>query len=300
MRRTVKASLAPLPRQPMTMPSKIWIRSRVPSTTWACPFTVSPGIKVGTFLRRDSASSRLMTLDTAYKDITLDPPLPLAVEQVGAATARPFRRLGAAPALDLGVVARAQYLGDRMSLELRRPGVVRVLEKVLVEGFVFWRFFGPQHPGDQPTDGVDHDHGGKFASRQHVVADGDLLVDQVRRDPLIDALIASADQVEVIVAGKLAYQPLVEQFALRREQDHWPFAGARPHRFEDRLRLQHHPGTAAIGDIVDLPVAVVGVFAQVMDAQGYEPGGEPPSSHAAVQRTREHLGKEGQDLDDHA
>src|SRR6266849_717081 len=70
MRRTVKASLAPLPRQPMTMPSKIWIRSRVPSTTLACTFTVSPGIKVGTFLRWDSASSRLMTLDTAYKDIT--------------------------------------------------------------------------------------------------------------------------------------------------------------------------------------------------------------------------------------
>src|SRR5216683_4177878 len=172
MRRTVKASLAPLPRQPMTMPSKIWIRSRVPSTTLACTFTVSPGIKVGTFLRWDSASSRLMTLDTAYKDITLDPPLRLVVvEQVGAATARPFHRPGTAPALDLGVVARAQHVGDGMSLELRRPGVVRVLEKVLVEGFVFWRFFGPQHPGDQPTDSVDHDHGGEFASRQHVVTD---------------------------------------------------------------------------------------------------------------------------------
>src|SRR5260370_39276212 len=53
----------------MTMPSKIWIRSRVPSTTLACTFTVSPGIRVGTLLRRDSASRRLMTLDTAYKDI---------------------------------------------------------------------------------------------------------------------------------------------------------------------------------------------------------------------------------------
>src|SRR6266849_1003542 len=300
MRRTVEASLAPLPRQPMTMPSKIWIRSRVPSTTLACTFTVSPGIKVGTFFRWDSASSRLMTLDTAYKDITLDPPLPLVVEQVGAAMARPFRRLGAAPALDLGVVARAQHVGDGMSLELRRPGVVGVLEKLLVEGFVLWRFFGPQHPGDQPADGVDHDHGGEFATCLHVVADRDLLVDQVRRDPLINALIASADQVEVIVAGELAYQPLVKQFALRREQDHRPFAGARPHRFEDRLGLQHHPGAAAIRDIIDLPVAVVGVIAQVMDAQRDDPGGEPPSSHPGSQGAREHRGKEGKDLDDHA
>src|SRR5260370_22908485 len=105
----------------MTMPSKIWIRSRVPSTTLACTFTVSPGIKVGTFLRLDSASSRLMTLDTAYKDITLDPPLPLVVEQVGAATARPFRRPATPPALDLGVVARAQHLGKRTSLDLPPP-----------------------------------------------------------------------------------------------------------------------------------------------------------------------------------
>src|SRR6202171_998188 len=119
------------------MPSKIWIRSRVPSTTLACTFTVSPGIKVGTFLRWDSASSRLMTLDTAYKDITPDPQLPLVVDQVRTATARPFGRLGAAPALDLGMVTRAQHLGDCMPFEFRRPGVVRVLEEILVEGFVF-------------------------------------------------------------------------------------------------------------------------------------------------------------------
>src|SRR3977135_1260937 len=112
IRRTVKASLAPLPRQPMTMPSKIWIRSRVPSTTLACTLTVSPGIKVGTFLRWDSASSRLMTLDTAYKDITPDPRLPLVVEEVRAPSARPFSGLGAPPALDLSMVTRAQHLGD--------------------------------------------------------------------------------------------------------------------------------------------------------------------------------------------
>src|SRR2546425_11164559 len=99
----------------MTMPSKIWIRSRVPSTTLACTLTVSPGIRVGTFFRWDSASSRLMTLDTAYKDITRPARLPLlAVEQVGPTTLRPFGCLATAPALDLRVVAGEQHLGDRM------------------------------------------------------------------------------------------------------------------------------------------------------------------------------------------
>src|SRR2546426_3454155 len=203
----------------MTMPSKIWIRSRVPSTTLACTLTVSPGIRVGTFLRWDSASSRLMTLDTAYKDITPDPRLPLVVEQVRATTAGPFGRLGAAPALDLRVVTRAKHLGDGKPFELRRPCVVRVLEEVPVEGFVFGRFFGAQHPGDQPADSIDHHHGGELASCQHVVPDRDLLVNQMGGNPLIDALIPSADQVEVLVAGQFAHQPLVQHFALRREQD---------------------------------------------------------------------------------
>src|SRR2546426_10299479 len=122
IRRTVKASLAPLPRQPMTMPSKIWIRSRVPSTTLACTLTVSPGIKVGTFLRWDSASSRLMTLDTAYKDITLDPRLPPLVEQVRTATAGPFGGLGATPALGLRRVARPQHPRNAMPFEFGAGG----------------------------------------------------------------------------------------------------------------------------------------------------------------------------------
>src|SRR4029077_11745540 len=278
----------------MTIPSKIWIRSRVPSTTLACTFTVSPGIRVGTFLRWDSSSSKLMTLDTAYKDITQDPRLPpLAVEQVRAAPRRPLGRLGAAPALDVRMMTRAKHLGDQMPFELRRPCVVRVFEEMLVERFVFRRFVGPQHPADQPADRIDDYHRGELAAGQHVVANRDLLIDQVRGDPLIDALIPSTDQIDVIVAGKLAYQPLVEQFALRRQQDHRPFAAARAYRFEDRLRLQHHPRAAAIGDSCDLPVAVVRVVAEVMDAQRDQPARESASSDAGAEGAGEHLGEEG-------
>src|ERR1700687_1165207 len=127
MRRTVKISFVPLPRQPITMPSKIWIRSRVPSTTFACTLTVSPVIKVGTFLRWASASSKSMTLDTAYKDNT-QLRRGLMVEQIGTATARPLGGLRTAPALDLGMMAGEQHLRNLVTFENRRPGVVRVLQ----------------------------------------------------------------------------------------------------------------------------------------------------------------------------
>ena len=45
-RRTVKGSRMP-PLILMTTPSKTWIRSRVPSTTFTCTCTVSPGRKAG-------------------------------------------------------------------------------------------------------------------------------------------------------------------------------------------------------------------------------------------------------------
>src|SRR5690349_12330096 len=130
MRRTVKISFVPLPRQPITMPSKIWIRSRVPSTTFACTLTVSPGINVGTFLRSASASSRLITLDTAYKDNTRLRRGPTD-EQIGTATACPFGSLRPTPALDLGVMAGEQHLRNLVPLEDRRPRVMRILEQLL-------------------------------------------------------------------------------------------------------------------------------------------------------------------------
>src|SRR5258708_5980244 len=135
MRRTVKICFVPLPRQPITTPSKIWMRSRVPSTTFACTLTESPGIKVGRFLRWASASSRSMTLDTAYKDNTPLRRGPM-IEQIGTAAARPLSGLGAAPALDLCMMAGEQHFGDLVTLEDRRPRVMRVFEQLIGKRFV--------------------------------------------------------------------------------------------------------------------------------------------------------------------
>ncbi len=45
--RTVNVSRAPWPWRLMTTPSKTWMRRRVPSITWKCTFTRSPGANVG-------------------------------------------------------------------------------------------------------------------------------------------------------------------------------------------------------------------------------------------------------------
>src|ERR1700682_2691725 len=196
MRRTVKICFVPLPRQPMTMPSKIWIRSRVPSTTLACTLTESPGIKVGRFLRSASASSRSITLDTAYKDNT-QLRRGLAIEQIGTASARPVGGLRTAPALDLGVMAGQQHLRNLVTFEDRRPRVVGVLEEILGKRLVFGRLLRTEDTGNEPAHGVDQHHRRQLAAGEHVITDRDLPVHQVGADPLVDALVAAADQVEV-------------------------------------------------------------------------------------------------------
>ena len=45
----MKVSRAPLPWRAMTMPSKTWVRRRVPSITWKWTRTRSPAAKRGTF-----------------------------------------------------------------------------------------------------------------------------------------------------------------------------------------------------------------------------------------------------------
>ena len=81
------------------------------------------------------------------------------------------------------------------------------------------------------------------------------------------------------MARELSHQSLVQQFALRAEQDHRPFSRPRSHRLEDRFRFQYHARTAPIWDVVHLAVPIVRVVAEVMQAEGDEPGVDPPTGH---------------------
>ena len=56
MRRTVKRSLVPRPRRPITIPEKTWIRSLSPSTTRVWTRTVSPTENSSGSLRWSAAS----------------------------------------------------------------------------------------------------------------------------------------------------------------------------------------------------------------------------------------------------
>ncbi len=79
-------------------------------------------------------------------------------------------------------------------------------------------------------------------------------------DPLVEALVAPAQQRQRRLCGELVDERVVEQSASRRERDHAP-ALAQQHRIDPVVRAQRvlddvdaqdHPGAAAERHVVDL------------------------------------------------
>ena len=136
---------------------------------------------------------------------------PAAASSLGRRAGRPSRSgrrasvrrsaCAAPPPGDPPVIARTQHLGHRPSPGTR-PAACTAGTRA--DRFAE-RFFGDRrvvadHAGQQPGDRLDHDERRRLAAGQHEVADRELAVAQMIGDPLVDALVAAADQREPVAA----------------------------------------------------------------------------------------------------
>ena len=179
------------------------------------------------------------------------------VDQVGPARERAGQRLRPAPPGDPAVVAERSTSGTSQPRNVGRPGVLRVLEQPVGEGLVVGRRVVAHDAGHEPGDRLEHDHRGHLAAGQHVVADRQLAVDEVVAHPLVDALVAAAQQREPVRArparGPRAWSNRAPAGA---EQEQRPRRLDRLDRGEHRLGHQHHAGAAAERRVVDRAVRV--------------------------------------------
>ena len=227
-----------------------------------------------------------------------------AGEEVRAALSRAPEGLLAAPAGDLGVVPGEEHVRDAPAPELGRAGVLGVLQQSGAVRFVHRGEGGAQGAGEQTHDGVHQHHRRQLAPAEDVVSDGDLLVDGVLPDALVDALVVATDEDQVPSPREGGGGLLAEDLSLGGEQDDVPpslrYCPAQALDGGDhRLRLEHHPRPAPVGVVVYGAVAVGRPVAQVMDAQVEEPGGAGAGDDALVEGPAEHGGEEGQDVDPH-
>jgi len=80
---------------------------------------------------------------------------------------------------------------------------------------------------DEAHSRIDYDGGGKLASAQHVVADGEFHVAVELVDALVHTFVASAEKHRAIEGREVAGDGLRERAALCREQDDAGSCGVR-------------------------------------------------------------------------
>ena len=69
---------------------------------------------------------------------------------------------------------------------------------------------------------------------------------------------------------------------------------------EQRLGLEHHAGTAAVGIVVHGMMTVAGVVTEVVQIDAEQAALHGTTQNAVLQRPLEHLGKEREDVDSHS
>ena len=205
------------------------------------------------------------------------------------------RLCSARHAVDPGVVAREEHVGHLPAAELRRAGVVRILDAAVeggAEALVLAGAFckGARQP---PRDRVDEHHRRQLAAGEDVGADRDRVGAEVVDDPRVEALEARREHGDRRLGGELLDELLVELAALRREGDHAGgrhVAVGRLERSRDDVDAQHHPGTAAVGRVVDLAGAQRRRVAVVEEPElelGSEHGGDAASARSASRKRAE-------------
>ena len=127
--------------------------------------------------------------------------------------------------------------------EVGGPGVLRVLEQPVAEALLGRGGVVAHDPGHQSGHRLDHGEGGHLTAGQHEVADGQLAVDEVVGDPLVDALVAAAQQARTRRRPASSVGPgLVETPAAGSEQEQRPGRVDRLDAAKTGSGREHHAG----------------------------------------------------------
>src|SRR5512143_1543964 len=137
----------------------------------------------------------------------------------------PFERgaklLRAPPPPDLLVTAGEEHLRHLESAKRTRPAVVRVVQQAVLEAVGCDAGGGLHDAGEIAGHGLEDRERRGFATGEDEIPERDLLVEKARvTRPLVDSLVAAADERDARPRGELPRATRVEPPALGRQEDH--------------------------------------------------------------------------------
>lgn len=167
------------------------------------------------------------------------------------------------------MVARLQDLRNPPAAEFWRTGVVWMLEQPGGMRVCHGALRVAEHSGQRASDRVDNEQSGQFAAGDDIVAEGDLVGDQMLAHTLVDSFVAIRDQRHVLVAAKLLGHLLAKHAPLRRKHNDRNSRRGTEHaldRVEHGLGFHHHSAATTVWRVVGHLVLVGGVITNIVDA----------------------------------
>ena len=122
----------------------------------------------------------------------------------------------------------------------------------------FRRHFIMQYPRHQTGYGIHHNHCCQFSTRQNIIANGHIIRYHFLQYTLINSLVMSTKENQIIAFGKILCHSLGKRIALWCHINHAFFIALRNLLcntlvgIKNRLRLHQHTCTAAIWIIIHL------------------------------------------------
>ena len=172
-----------------------------------------------------------------------------------------------------------------------------VIEKAVLEGLTDRRLIITEDARDESHDRIGKHKRPKHSIGQDVVADRDLIVDQVVSHSLIDSLVMAAEQNQMPSLGVLPHNRLRKPPPLWGEEDHSALRSPQfGQSFGNRFDLHDHAWASPIGGIIDRPVAVMRPATKVHRLQLDEPCLLGATENAFFENPLGDGGEWGQDL----
>ena len=119
---------------------------------------------------------------------------------------------------------------------------------------------------------------------------------------MVDSLVVSAEDDDVLLEGQLVGYALVEDVTVRGHVDDlvvMPFGLQFLYHPENRFDHHHHAGVAAVAVVVDVLPGADAVFAELVYMDLHQAFLYGPSDNGVAQRTLQQFGYDGQDIYSH-
>ena len=160
-----------------------------------------------------------------------------------------------------------------------------------------------QHPRHHAAHGIRHSHGRDFPAGEHKISQGDFLVHALINKALVDALIVTADQNQIVHFAQANGIGLLKCMAAGGEIHgvHRPcclVADGFPAAI-DGVRLHNGPPAAAVGVVIHLVLLVGCVVPNLVGLNPNEPPFLSPAQDALRQHIPQRVRKQGQNINPH-